>query len=85
MRFPRTSSSRPGRTRASAEAGGTPFHAERVVWAKKIFANYEAGDLDAEYLRFLAHNNVQTAGDAITDANAVTATASFVNEWAGVA
>jgi hypothetical protein len=65
-----------------AEAGGgtTP---ERVAWRMKIFRSVDA-DLDREYVWFLSHPNVQSAGNNITDANLVAAVASFVNAWAVV-
>lgn len=63
-----------------AEPGGTANHAARLVWATKIFANYDADD-GKEYRWFLSHANVQSAGQAITDANAIAATASFVDAW----
>lgn len=59
----------------------TPAVAARVAWAKKILGGYEA-DGQGEYLWFLSHSNVQTAGAAITDANCIAAVASFINAWA---
>jgi hypothetical protein len=63
-----------------AESGATTNHAARLAWAKKIFANYDADDTK-EYLWHLSHANIQSAGAAITDANLVTAVASFVDDW----
>src|SRR5215203_804495 len=62
-----------------AENGGTPT-APRKAWAVKVFNDY-AADLGKEFRWFLSHNNVQTAGVAITDANCVAAVASFVDAW----
>ena len=64
-----------------AESAGTTNHAARLVWAQKIFTDYASGDLDKEYRWFLSHANVQAAGSAITDANAIAAVASFVDSW----
>ena len=63
-----------------AESAGTANHAARLVWAKKIFTNYDQDD-GKEYRWFLSHNNVQTTGQNITDANCVAAVSSFVDEW----
>lgn len=63
-----------------AESAGTANHAARLVWAKKIFANYTADD-SKEYLWCLSHANVQSAGTSITDANLVLAAAAFVDDW----
>jgi hypothetical protein len=60
--------------------GENPPVAGRVAWAKKIFENYD-GDADAEYLHFLSHSSIQTSGNAITDAQIVTAITSFISEW----
>lgn len=54
--------------------------AGRVTWMKKIFTNYEA-DAAKEYLWFLSHANVQSAGANITDANCIAAVASFIDAW----
>ena len=63
-----------------AESAGTTNHAARLVWATKIFTNYDQDDAK-EYRWFLSHANVQTAGSAITDANCIAAVASFVDSW----
>ena len=60
-----------------AEAPGT---APRRAWAMKIFTNYEA-DIDKEYTWFLGTSQVQSTGDAITDANCVLAVASLIDAW----
>lgn len=64
-----------------AEDSGTANHAARLVWAVKIFTDYDKDD-SKEYRWFLSHNNVQTTGNGISDANCVAAAASFVNSWA---
>jgi hypothetical protein len=64
-----------------AEAsGGTP---PRAAWRMKIFNNVNA-DVDREYMWFLSHANVQSAGNNIADAALVTAVKSFVDAWAAV-
>jgi hypothetical protein len=63
-----------------AENAGSPT-APRKAWAVKIFTGYDTDD-GKEYRWFLSHALVQAAGDNITDANCVTATASFVDAWA---
>lgn len=63
-----------------AENSGSPT-APRKAWALKIFTDYNADD-GKEYRWFLSHSAVQTAGDAISDANAITAVGSFVDAWA---
>src|SRR6266550_6558728 len=63
-----------------AESAGTTNHAARLVWAIKIFTNYDQDD-GKEYRWFLSHANVQSAGSAITDANCIVAVDSFVNSW----
>lgn len=63
-----------------AENAGVPT-APRKAWAVKIFTDYD-GDDAKEYRWFLSHSLVQAAGDGITDANCITATASFVDAWA---
>lgn len=63
-----------------AENAGVPT-APRKAWAVKIFSDYTADDYK-EYLWFLSHSLVQAAGQAITDANCITAVASFVDSWA---
>lgn len=65
-----------------AEAGGGTSPA-RVAWRLKIFNNLNA-DLDREYVWFLSHSSVQSAGASITDAALVTAVKSFVDAWAAV-
>jgi hypothetical protein len=65
-----------------AEAGGGTTPA-RVAWRLKIFNNANA-DLDREYVWFLSHASVQSAGNNITDAALVTAVKSFVDAWAAV-
>lgn len=67
-----------------AEDSGVVGHAQRVVWAKKIFAGYDT-DLDVEYLHYLMDANVQASGNNVTDAQMVTGAAALVNAWAGVA
>lgn len=64
-----------------AEATTITNHAARLVWAKKVFANYGAGDLEMEYLWFLSHTLVQTKGETMTDTEVVTAAGSFVDSW----
>jgi hypothetical protein len=61
-------------------SGGT---APRAAWRMKIFNNVNA-DVDREYVWFLSHSSVQSAGDGITDAALVTAVKSFVDAWAAV-
>ncbi len=63
-----------------AENAGVPTTL-RKAWAVKIFSDYTADDMK-EYLWCLSHANIQSAGSAITDANLVTAVASFVDAWA---
>jgi hypothetical protein len=63
-----------------AENAGAPT-ALRKAWAVKIFTGYDTDD-HKEYRWFLSHANVQAAGQAITDANCITAVASFVDAWA---
>ncbi len=65
-----------------AEAGGGTSPA-RVAWRLKIFNNPNE-DLDREYVWFLSHASVQSAGAGITDAALVTAVKSFVDAWAAV-
>jgi hypothetical protein len=65
-----------------AEAGGGTSP-NRIAWRLKIF-NDQNRDLDREYVWFLSHSNVQTAGNGITDAALVTAVKSFVDAWAAV-
>jgi hypothetical protein len=60
--------------------GGT---APRAAWRLKIFNDVDA-DIDREYVWFLSHSSVQSAGNGITDAALVTAVASFVDAWAAV-
>jgi len=55
--------------------------ANRVAWRLKIF-NAPHADETREYLWFLSHANVQSAGGGITDANLVIATKSFIDAWA---
>lgn len=57
--------------------------APRIAWRLKIFNNYDI-DADREYTWFLSHALVQSAGAAITDANCITATKSFIDAWAAV-
>ncbi len=63
-----------------AENAGSP-PALRKAWAVKIFSGYDTDDAK-EYLWCLSHANIQSAGAAITDANLITAVASFVDAWA---
>lgn len=63
-----------------AENAGSPT-APRKAWAVKIFTSYDTDDAK-EYRWFLSHANVQAAGAAITDANCITAVASFIDAWA---
>lgn len=65
-----------------AEAGNTANHAARLVWAQKVFTNYEE-DAEKEYRWCLSHALIQASGTNITDANLVTATGSFVDAWTG--
>jgi ABC-type taurine transport system substrate-binding protein len=60
--------------------GGT---APRAAWRMKIFNDTNA-DLDREYVWFLSHANIQSAGNAITDAALVTAVKSFIDAWAAI-
>lgn len=60
-----------------SEASPDPDH---VAWAKKIFRDY-AADIQFEYTWFLSHSLVQASGDGISDADLVTATKSFIDEW----
>lgn len=64
----------------AAEPTNTPNNAARVLWANKIFADYDA-DLGKEYRRFLSHPLIQAAGNLTTDANVITAVGSFVNTY----
>ncbi len=61
-------------------AEAAPIDAQRLAWAKKIFTDYDQ-DAQKEYRWFLSHANVQSAGNAITDANCIAAVASFVDSW----
>jgi hypothetical protein len=61
-------------------SGGT---APRAAWRMKIFNNVNA-DVDREYVWFLSHASIQSAGNNITDAALVTAVKSFVDAWAAV-
>jgi hypothetical protein len=61
-------------------AEAAPIDAGRLAWAQKIFTDYDA-DAGKEYRWFLSHANVQSTGNAITDANCIAAVASFVNSW----
>ncbi len=63
-----------------AETTGTDL-AARQAWAKRVFADYEYR-ADKEYVWTLSHALVQATGNAILDANLVTATKSFVSAWA---
>lgn len=63
-----------------AENSGSPT-ALRKAWAVKVFTDYDKDDAK-EYRWFLSHSNVQSAGQAITDANCIAAVASFVDAWA---
>lgn len=57
--------------------------ANRVAWRNKVLTDITK-DLDREYVWFLSHANVQSAGSGITDANLNTATKSFVDAWAAL-
>lgn len=58
--------------------------AQRTAWRNKIFNDVTGADIDREYIWFLSHTNVQTAGTSITDANMMTAIMSFVDAWAAI-
>jgi cell wall-associated NlpC family hydrolase len=62
-----------------AENAGVPT-ALRKAWAVKVMTNYDQDD-GKEYRWFLSHSLVQAAGSGITDANCITAVASFVDSW----
>jgi hypothetical protein len=61
-------------------SGGTP---PRAAWRMKIFNNVNE-DVDREYVWFLSHASIQSAGNNITDAALITAVKSFVDAWAAV-
>lgn len=63
-----------------AESAGTTNHAARLVWAQKIFADYDK-DLDKEYLWYLSDSNVQSLGSSVSDAQIVSGAAVFVDSW----
>jgi hypothetical protein len=63
-------------------AEGSPS-ANRVAWRNKILTNPDADSM-REYIWTLSHALIQSAGNAITDANLNIATKSFVDAWAAL-
>lgn len=65
------------------ENPATANHADRLVWANAIIADYETSDIQSEYRLFLSNTTIQTSGIASTDNDIQYVVNSFIDTWAG--
>lgn len=64
-----------------AEAGSTPNHAERVVWAKSALQNTTAV-AESMMWAIISDSAILAAGDSATDGEIISAVNSFINVFA---